>query len=149
MKEEIRGLIRGYYDFWREISVLYADWAKANGLTYDGLFILYALWDHPDRPVTQKMICQEWVMPKQTVNTILKAWLREGLVRLERVPQDQRSKAVLFTEKGKAWSDGLLYRLSGLEERTLLAMDPEDRLAMARGNSRFLRQMKREMERSL
>ena len=60
---------------------LYCEWAKRCGMSYNTMMTLYAL--HLEPGITQKAITQGWLLPKQTVNTVVKELQRQGYVRLE------------------------------------------------------------------
>ena len=57
-------------------EALYGEWAKAHGMSYNTVMTLYALAQA--RGCTQKQIAEEWLIPKQTVNTIVKELERQG-----------------------------------------------------------------------
>ena len=66
-----------YYHVWRETNRIYSDWAKKHDISYNALLILYSLWN-AKHYCTQKMICDQWMLPKQTVNTILKEFEKKS-----------------------------------------------------------------------
>ncbi len=49
----------------------YYRWAVQSGVTPHTLDLLYALDD--GLPHSQKQICEEWAIPKTTINTVVKA----------------------------------------------------------------------------
>ena len=67
-----RKSLEKYYNLWQETTILYERWARLHGLTYNSLTVLIAVADRRRGTCTQKSICREWALPKQTVNTILK-----------------------------------------------------------------------------
>ena len=60
---------------------LYGEWARCHGMSYNTMMTLYAL-DLRDG-VTQKEITEGWLLPKQTVHTVVKELERRGYVRLD------------------------------------------------------------------
>lgn len=52
------------------IDGVYYQWARGIGLKDNMLSLLYALSD--GKPYTQKQICDEWLIPKTTINTVIK-----------------------------------------------------------------------------
>ena len=54
--------------------------AKHMGVKENTLALLFALDD--GKPHSQTQIAREWLIPKTTVNTIIREWRREGLVVL-------------------------------------------------------------------
>lgn len=93
-------LSTNYTRAWREANVLYAEWAKKHGLSYSELLVIIALYDTGGKTL-QKDICSQYLMQKQTVNTILKNFSARGWIFLEEVPGDKRRKAVCLTQEGK------------------------------------------------
>lgn len=51
---------------------------------------------------TQRDICDQWSMSKQTVHSILRQFQARGWVTLETRPEDRRSKTVRLTAAGEA-----------------------------------------------
>lgn len=91
--------IKLYTTLWRETTILYEDWAKRHGLSYYELLVLLSL-SESEGVCKQKDICREWVLPKQTVNTILKHFLERSWVTLVPSGEDRRNKDILLTESG-------------------------------------------------
>ena len=78
------------------ITELYGEWAKQHGMSYHAMITLYAL--NQDRKCTQKQIAEEWLIPKQTVNTVVKELERLlGEVR----KQERRASDRIYTPKTK------------------------------------------------
>ena len=96
-----RKSLEKYYNLWQETTILYERWARLHGLTYNSLTVLIAVADRRRGTCTQKSICREWALPKQTVNTILKDFEKQGLLELVPLEEDRRSKAIHLTEQGR------------------------------------------------
>lgn len=79
MMHEIQTLMLEYYELWGRMDAVYDRWAKAHGMTYTELMVLYALWE-TKQPITQRDLCQEQHLPKQTVNSVLHALAKRQLV---------------------------------------------------------------------
>ena len=58
---------------------LYAAVSKRHGLSYHTAMTLYAL--DQDEGCTQKEIAKTWLIPKQTVNTVVKELERQGFLK--------------------------------------------------------------------
>ncbi len=107
-----------YYALWRESNAVYEDWAKKQGLSFNSLLVLYSFDEHGES-CTQKMISQEWTIPKQTVNTILKDFEKKGYIELVPLPADKRNKVIRLTPAGRAFCDRMI---AALHEKELLVM---------------------------
>ena len=68
---------------------LYATLARRHGMSFHTALTLYAL--DQDGGCTQKQIAENWLIPKQTVNTVVKDLERRGYVSL-RAGRDQKGK---------------------------------------------------------
>lgn len=99
--------VKRYYHVWRETNIIYSDWAKKHGISYNALLILYSLWN-AKHYCTQKMICDQWMLPKQTVNTILKDFEKKELVAFGPTPYDQRKRGIRLTDAGIAYAQDVI-----------------------------------------
>ena len=88
---------RKFWEVWGRSDALYNRWAAAHGVNNYRLFVLYVLDNHPG--ATQKAIADHAGLPKQTVNTVVRALRDEGYVTLshrrpareERFPHARRT----------------------------------------------------------
>lgn len=64
---------RKFWEVWGRSDALYNRWAAAHGVNNYRLFVLYVLDNHPG--ATQKAIADHAGLPKQTVNTVVRALL--------------------------------------------------------------------------
>ncbi len=71
---------RKFWEVWGRSDALYNRWAAAHGVNNYRLFVLYVLDNHPG--ATQKAISDHAGLPKQTVNTVIRALRTEGYVTL-------------------------------------------------------------------
>ena len=62
---------RKFWEVWGRSDALYNRWAAAHGVNNYRLFVLYVLDNHPG--ATQKAIADHAGLPKQTVNTVVRA----------------------------------------------------------------------------
>ena len=102
--------LQRYYTLWKDFTAMYEEWAKKQGLSSNGVFMLYSFYEG-DGACTQKMISEKWCIPKQTVNTILKDFQKKGYVEMLSMPEDKRNKLICLTETGKLFSDDIIKKL--------------------------------------
>ena len=116
MKEQMSRMeeLNRYYEVWRETNYIYEDWAKQHGTSACCLLTLISI-DESEDPCTQKRISQQWSMPKQTTNMVLKDLESKGYVELVPLPEDKRNKQIRFTEAGKQYADSILSELRNAE----------------------------------
>ncbi len=105
--------------------------ARKSGMKVNTLSLLFALDD--GRARTQRQICQEWIIPKTTINTVVKECIHAGYVQSSAGP-DGREKLLSLTEAGRKYADAALqdfYRVENAAmERTLQVCGPQFILAM-------------------
>ena len=145
MDDEFKNLIDDYYESWFGVNAVYEQWAKRQGLTFNSLFILYIIHENAEN-CTQKLICGKLLLPKQTVNTILDTFEKNGLVRKEILKEDRRNKCLKFTEKGQRYSDSLIEKLYRFEKDALIHMEPSERQSMIDTNRIYLKRLNESLE---
>jgi DNA-binding MarR family transcriptional regulator len=126
--------IQDYYSWWRRMNFLYHSWAEEHGVSPYTLFVLSALTDCARMDLkegcTQKQICEEWFLPKQTVNSILKGLEQKGYLKSTASVKDGRRKLLFLTPQGEAYAFSIIGELSDLEERVMEKMGEEGRARM-------------------
>lgn len=103
-----------YYSVWQEYNYVYEEWAKAHGISVNSLLVLSAIHEGGN-DCTQRKISQRWMIPKQTINMILKEFERKGLVELLPMQEDKRNKLIQFTPAGDKYADGIISKLRKVE----------------------------------
>ncbi len=126
MPDEDDEMIRRLVEATNRIDGSYYFFARSLGVKENALALLYALDD--GRAHLQARISEEWLIPKTTVNTIVKEMARAGYVRLE-AGEDAREKALRLTEQGQAYARDVLRTVYEAERQalreTLQAYPPE------------------------
>ena len=102
------------------IHGLYAVWARKHNINYNILAVLCSV--HNQSGCTQKHICDEWCLAKQTVNTTCKELIGMGLLISEQSLTSKRETTLRLTEKGIAFSEPLFEELQKIEERIYAKM---------------------------
>ena len=97
----------------------YYYFARRSGVPENLLALFYALADC--RPHSQKEICEDWLIPKTTINTIVKEQVAVGNLTLR--AGEGREKIICLTEAGRAYADKAISALCAAEraaaERTI------------------------------
>lgn len=75
--------------------------ARKSRRKVNTLSLLLALDDGKAR--TQSQICEEWIIPKTTINTIVKECLQLGYIELSK-SKSAKEKLVSLTPKGQAYA---------------------------------------------
>lgn len=121
-REEIRRIMVSV----NVIDGIYAMSAKKIGIKDNSLSLLYALDDR--KPHSQKEICEHWLIPKTTLNTIVKECVNAGYIVLDGI-KHTKEKEIRLTDKGQEYAKTILNQVYELErramEKTLSSYSPE------------------------
>lgn len=90
--------------------------AKKIGIKENTLALLYALDDGKSH--SQKEISEEWLIPKTTLNTIVKECVKEGYLFLD-TGHPKKEKKICLTEKGREYAQNILGQVYELEENAI------------------------------
>lgn len=100
--------------------------SRKLGVKENILALLYALDD--EKPHSQKRICEDWLFPKTTINTIVQELVQAGYVTLRR-EGSSREKVIALTEAGKSYAGSILKDVYEAEaaamEKTLRRFSPQ------------------------
>ena len=83
---------------------------KANAFV-----LFYAIAD--GQPYSQKRICDEWSVPRTTLNTIVQEYIGKGYIRL--VSTGHKEKEIILTDTGKAFVKEVLTPIFSAEETAI------------------------------
>lgn len=97
-----------------KIDELYESILRKAGVKGNTVWVLYALDD--GKPHSQKQIYEEWLIPKTTLNTIVKELENEGYVRMEIISGQRREMNIYLTESGKIYARQVLDSFYRAEE---------------------------------
>ena len=81
------------------------------------LWLMYALDD--GEPHSQKQICDEWGIPRTTLNTTIKKCEAAGHLTLSPISGKRREMQICLTENGKAYAKSLLDVIYLAESRAM------------------------------
>lgn len=90
--------------------------AKNTGVKENTLLLLYALGS--GETLSQKQICDEWLIPKTTLNTVVKECVNGGYITLSS-ESHSKEKIIKLTESGRAFAHTVLKKLYDAEERAM------------------------------
>ena len=126
-----RELLDRFYLCTNKMDGLYYLAARRLGVKENAFALLYALSD--GKPRSQKELAEELLIPKTTVNTIVREYVQAGYARL--VPGARgKEREVVLTQAGRDYALPILRPLYAAEERamarTLERFSPEFLLAV-------------------
>jgi len=121
--ETIKDETKQFMNVFLTMDKFYEEYAKSVGLSYMSLYVLEIIYANPEN-CTQKLICEQSLYSKQSVNIIVKAFLETGCVKLKEDNLDRRNKFIILTEHGAKKAEKIIGRLWEITERALGALDP-------------------------
>ncbi len=102
---------------------VYSAWSSAHGISYHEMLVLYTIREYGY--CTQKMICDSYILPKQTIHNVILAMRESGTLVYDAERSKGREKAFVLSEKGEAYAAELLRSLDVIEEHALAALGKE------------------------
>lgn len=146
--DEIRRQLREFNAVYKETDAIYSEFAKMSGLSDCAFWLMYSICE-ANGECTQKEICGQWTMSKQTVNSALKGLEKNGYITLKSSETDKRSKYITLTEKGAEFARENIDIVFELEQLALQKMSDADRIALIENNRKYQELFRAEMERLL
>lgn len=106
------------------VDQIYAAWAKRHGVNYNMLAVLYTTYKNDQ--CSQKFVCEEWCLPKQTVNTTCRDLIASGIITQVQSTEDKREIRISLTPKGRQFAAPIVTELLEIENRVLMRMGKDD-----------------------
>lgn len=104
-----------------EMDNLVELWVEKLGLSYNHFAVLYSLANAQEGQCTQKQICEEWYLPKQTVFNICKAYREKGWLEFSEGQSDKREKIMRLTVEGKQQAEPVYQATTAMFEQVFEA----------------------------
>lgn len=102
----------------------YAIWCKKRGINYHELLIWYSLRDFGS--CTQKQVCEQYLLPKQTIHNVVTELQEKGLIQLQSSPDNWREKMIVLTGLGQAYYDSIMAPLIEIEKQAVSRMGEDN-----------------------
>ena len=143
MKHEVRRLAKAACT----LDGIYWYIAKGSGVKENLLWLLYALDDGESH--TQKQICEDWLFPKTTINTLIKECQGLGYIDLRRIPGRGRELEICLTDTGRAYAERCLSMMYDIEDTALVEALKDCSPSFIADFERFVESFQAAMERRL
>lgn len=128
------------------VNVIYGVYeliAKKIGIKENTLALLYALDD--GKPHSQKEICEQWLIPRTTLNTIVKECVQKGYVFLNE-DNGKKEKEICFTPEGQDFAEKILKQVYEIERKAMGQTLKEAGPEFVRGLQAFTGNLQKEAE---
>lgn len=135
--------LRAFCDAWQSLSVIYEDYARRSGISYNSLYILDAIQQTEN--CIQKFICEKTLMPKQTVNNVITAFYKSGYIELLELPENRRIKTIHLTPEGERYANALISHIYEADRRAMEVLTAEQQDPLIQLMDTFVAAFRREM----
>lgn len=95
-------------------------------MTDTAFWVLYAI-AHSEEQMTQNNLCSDFFFPVQTIHSAINNLRKDGLVELQVIPGTRNRKAILLTEKGKAFVANTINKADEIEKNAFMRFNEEER----------------------
>lgn len=102
---------------------MYSRWANEHNISYHEMLVLYEIREGGF--CTQKQICESYLLPKQTINNVITAMRKNGILVYDESHSIGREKAFVLSDQGKQYAAPLLASLNAIENRALEIMSKD------------------------
>ncbi|MEA5015285.1 MAG: MarR family transcriptional regulator [Candidatus Limiplasma sp.] len=146
--EKLRQQLREFNAIHKETDAVYSEMARKSGLSDCAFWLMYSIRE-ADGDITQKDLCSQWIMSKQTVNSALQNLVKSGYIALTSSQTDKRSKYVSLTGKGAEFALENIDIVFTLEQAAFEKMSDTDRDALIESNRTYQKLLQAEVARYL
>ncbi len=122
---DIQNEIKRFADAILKMENSYEQYAKSLGTNKTGLDLIHTVYDKGE--CTQKYISEQLSIPKQTVNSIVAAYCKAGLIKLQEMPEDRRHKLISLTSKGEEYANKIIPHITDAEKESFEMLTEEER----------------------
>lgn len=119
--------------FWQS-DALYNSVMEQSGMPTSEYMTLYCISKGLN---TQSAICKKLYMPKQTINSAVKKFEKEGIISLCPTPDNDKLKTLALTKKGEALVREKVLAMDRVEEAVWLALSEEEQDKLVEITSKY------------
>ena len=148
MHDQLQQQLQVLNRLYKESGHIYSKLASKMGMAYTTFWVLYAI-AHSEEPMSQNDLCGDFFFPVQTIHSAINNLRKDGLVELQVIPGTRNRKAILFTEKGKAFVANTISKADEIEKNAFLCFSEEERELYLSLFRRHIDSLKSEEERVL
>lgn len=123
------GTVEAFRAVSKEFDTVYTMFAKSCGLSETEFWSLLMI---RSGVTTQAEISDQLFLSPQTVNSAFKHLVKKGLVRLEPLEHNQRTKQVIVTQAGEQFMERYIDRMLDMERQAWQLMKEQERVMLTR-----------------
>lgn len=91
----------------------YSVWSNKHGISYHEMLVYYVIREYGF--CTQKLICESYLLPKQTINNVFIKLRNNGILLQDTQKENRKEKVFILSEKGKAHYMQFISKLDAAE----------------------------------
>ena len=145
MEKHLTDPLAVFNQVYKEMDEIYHLYAKQHGVSDTALWLMYSLYQS-ETAYTQREFCSDWHYPPQTINSALKNFEKQGIIELQSIPDNQKNKLIVLTQKGKDWAENIISPLILAERRSFQGMKKEEREALLVLSKKYVDLLRSEIE---
>lgn len=92
---------------------IYSLWSGLHNISYNEMLVLYTVREYGF--CTQKQVCDNYLLPRQTINNVITRMRKDDILRPEPNLNTGREKAFVLTEYGQEYAGKFMDSLSEME----------------------------------
>lgn len=110
----------------KNLDEFYRSYAAKVGMSPAAFWVLYALCEE-DTPRSQQDLCDDWLYPKQTINSAVNSLIKLDYVKLSPVEGTRNRKNVVLTPNGKLFCEAHIYPILSAERKAFAQLSEDER----------------------
>ncbi len=123
MRKEALDLLNGVNRAIIQFRGIYSAWSGKHGKSYHEMLVYYTIREYGY--CTQKQICDNYLLPKQTIHNVIQAMRKCGILEEREGGKRGREKVFALTERGQAEEASFLRAMGDAESKALKKMGEE------------------------
>ena len=96
-----------------KFRAIYFEWSRRHNISYHEMLVLYTIRENGY--CTQKQICDNYLLPKQTIHNIISNMRENGILIYDESLSVSREKVFVLSEKGREYAAPFLESLDLVE----------------------------------
>ena len=106
-----------------KFRAIYFEWSRRRNISYHEMLVLYTIRENGY--CTQKQICDNYLLPKQTIHNIISNMRENGILIYDESLSVSREKVFVLSEKGREYAAPFLESLDLVESGAMEILGKE------------------------
>ena len=106
-----------------KFRAIYFEWSRRHNISYHEMLVIYTIRENGY--CTQKQICDNYLLPKQTIHNIISNMRENGILIYDESLSVSREKVFVLSEKGREYAAPFLESLDLVESGAMEILGKE------------------------